>query len=295
MKESNRVSIEKQIADLPPLPITVSNVMRVTGDPESSANDLAKTILPDQAMCVAILKIANSALYGRPKKVSSLEKAIAVLGMNEVESIVLGKAAVTTFKQLPVANKKVLDTFWDHGFTCGLAARSIGEHLSIPSGQFFIAELLHDIGKLAMLLAFGEKYETTKWMTGFSTAAKFEEEKHSFSMSHDILGSRLLQHWQFPETLLVSLQYHHMPHKAPKLAVYPLIVQIADFLSFMILHPEVSEKYGLKTALHNYLPNFEEQWRGQNFPWEDIYLDQWFAWLKVDRDHGCAILDILAA
>ena len=295
MSESKPISIEKQIADLPPLPITVSNVMRVTSDPESSANDLAKTILPDQAMCVAILKIANSALYGRPKKVSSLETAIAVLGMNEVESIVLGKAAVTTFKKLLANNKKDLDTFWEHGFTCGLSARSIGEHLNIASGQFFIAGLLHDIGKLAMLLAFGEKYETAKWMTGFSTAAKFEEEKHTFSISHDVLGSRLLQHWQFPDTLLIALRCHHMPNKAPKLAAYPLIVQVADFLSFMLLHPEVPEKYGLKTALHHYLPNFEKQWRAQKIPWEDIYLDQWFAWLKVDRDHGSAILDILAA
>ena len=87
----SRSSIEKQIESLPPLPITVSRVMEALADTDCSANNLVKAILPDQAMCMAILKIANSVLYGRPKRVSSLETAVMVLGFNEVQSIVLGK------------------------------------------------------------------------------------------------------------------------------------------------------------------------------------------------------------
>jgi HD-like signal output (HDOD) protein len=97
---TQHASIDKQLERLPPLPITVTWVLRVTANPESSANDLMKAILPDQTMCVTVLRVANSALYGRPKKVASLEKAIVVLGFDEVRSIVLGKAVLTTFRDM---------------------------------------------------------------------------------------------------------------------------------------------------------------------------------------------------
>jgi HD-like signal output (HDOD) protein len=295
MNDSKPVSIEKQIESMPPLPITVSRVMEVTNNPESSANDLLKAILPDQTMCVAILKLANSVLYGRPKQVSSLETAVTVLGFNEIRNIVLAKAAATAFKSIPKAHAKEINAFWDHAFTCGLAARIIGEHINQPSGRFFIAGLLHDIGKLAMLLAFNEKYDTSKWLTGFSTTAKLQEEQQSFAITHDIVGGRLLRHWQFPDNLIAALHYHHTPNSSPHLQGYPLVIQLADFLSYMYIQAETPDEQTLKTALHDHLPDFEVQWRKQNLPWEEITLESWFAWLKVDGGHGSGILDILAS
>jgi HD-like signal output (HDOD) protein len=295
MNDSKPVSIEKQIDLMPPLPITVSRVLEVTNNPESSANDLLKAILPDQTMCVAILKIANSVLYGRPKQVSSLETAVTVLGFNEIRNIVLAKAAVTAFNSIPKTHEKEIGAFWDHAFTCGLAARIIGEHINQPSGQFFIGGLLHDIGKLAMLLAFGEKYDTLKWFTGFSTTAKLQEEQQAFAITHDIVGGRLLRHWQFPDNLIAALHYHHTPNSSPLLQGYPLVIQLADFLSYMYIQPESPDEQTLKTALHVHLPDFEDQWRKQNLPWEEITLESLFAWVKVDGRHGSGILVFLAS
>ena len=192
MNEPKTISIEHQIEAFPPMPITVSKVIEVTNNPASSANDLVKAFLPDQTMCIAVLKIANSVLYGRLKQVNSLETAVTVLGFNEIRNIVLCKAAVTAFKPIAKAHQKEIDVFWDHAFTCGLAARIIGEHINQPSGEFFIAGLLHDIGKLAMLLIFGEKYNTSKWLSGLSNATKLEEEKETFTITHDKVGGQLL-------------------------------------------------------------------------------------------------------
>lgn len=293
--DAQSISIEKQIESLPPLPVTVSRVMEVTGNPESSANDLIKAILPDQSMCVAILKIANSVLYGRPRQVSSLETAVTVLGFNEIQNIVLAKAAVTAFKPSSKAYGQEINAFWDHAFICALAARIIGEHINLPSGQFFIAGLLHDIGKLVMLLTFGEKYEISKWLNGLSTTEKLKEEHQAFAVTHDSAGGRLLQHWQFPNNLVTALSYHHSPQDSPKLIGYPLVIQLADFLSFMYVQSETPDEKTLKTSLNDNLPDFEKQWRNQNLPWEEITLESWFAWLKVDGGHGSGILDILSS
>ena len=294
MNDKKPIPIDQQIEALPPLPITVSKVLAVTNDPQSSANDLVKAILPDQAMCIAVLKLANSVLYGRPKKVSSLEAAVVVLGFNEVQNIVLAKAAVQAFQPIFKTHEEDLNAFWDHSFTCGLAARIVGEHINLPSGQFFVAGLLHDIGKLAMLLAFGKRYDTANWLLAMSLAEKHREEQQTFAITHDIVGSRLLQRWQFPDNLITAVQHHHSPGNAEKLQGFPLVIQLADFLSYMYIQPERPDEKTLKDALAHHLPDFEKQWLAMHLPWEDITLESWFAWLKVDRENGSAILDILA-
>ena len=250
MNEPKPIPIDQQIDSLPPLPLTVADVLRVTNDPESSANDLVKAILPDQTMCLAVLKIANSVLYGRPKKVSSLETAVTILGFNEVRNIILAKAAVQAFQPLFKTHATDLSNFWDHSFTCGLAARIVSEHINLPSGQFFVAGLLHDIGKLAMLLAFGKRYDTHKWLVGLQNAEKLQG--------------------------------------------YPLVIQLADFLSHMYKLPDKPDEQGLKAALCSHLPDFQTAWQHMHLPWEDITLEEWFAWLKIDRENGSGVLDILA-
>lgn len=130
--------IIQRIKSFPALPQTVANVLEVTNNPESSGSDLVQVILPDPAMCLTILKIANSALYGQSRKVSSLERAVMVLGFDEILSIVLSQAVVSSFQKVMRNNKSVAEKFWDHSFSCALAAKSIAEYLNFPSGQFFM-------------------------------------------------------------------------------------------------------------------------------------------------------------
>jgi HD-like signal output (HDOD) protein len=295
MTHTRQPGIDKQLEALPPLPLTVAQVMEVTADPLSSANDLMKAILPDQAMCVAILKIANSALYGRPKKVASLETAIVVLGFDEIRNIVLGKAAVTTFSDIFKTRRAALKHFWDHAFTCGLAARIVAEHLGLQSGQFFIAGLLHDFGKLAMLLAFDRRYDPDRWLSEISTEASLAGEIELFSTTHAEVGGRLLHHWHFPDTLISALRYHHLPRQAGKLVGYALVVQLADFLAHCCALTEDPDDDALKELLARNLPGFLDTWQERNLPWEETTLEYLFAWLKVDRKHGSSILDILAS
>lgn len=296
MAESKYDMIERQIDSFPPLPATVAHVLSVTGNPESSVHDLIQAILPDQSLCVSILKIANSALYGRSEKVGSLETAIMVLGFNEVQNIVLGRSVLTAFKDVGKKDKVAIEQFWDHSFTCGLAAKIIAEHLALTSpGQFFIGGLIHDIGKLAMLLTFPNEYSPAFWLPGFSNSERLLEEQQTFSISHGEVGYRLLKHWHFPETLLSAIGYHHTPHTAPKFKGFPLLIQLADLLAFLCCNQNLLANRELFTVIPSYLPEFEQQWSEQNLPWDTYTLEAWFAWIKIDRSHGSAIMSILAS
>ncbi|WP_163337699.1 HDOD domain-containing protein [Desulfopila sp. IMCC35008] len=293
--DANRYTqIEQKIESFPALPAVVAQVLKVTNNPESSAADLMEAIQPDPSMCTAILKVANSALFGQPKKVSSLEQAITLLGFNEIESIVLGKAVVTSFQQILVGHKEELKEFWQHSFTCGLAAKIIAVHLNLSSGQFFMAGLIHDIGKLAMLLSFPKEYGSTGFLNQFSTQQQLQQETELFSISHELVGGKLLQKWNFPQNLLFSIGFHHQPERAPKQNGYPLVIQLADVLSMFCCKPDLLGEDDITTGVTKHLPDIQSKWEKYKLPFGEETLESWFAWLKIDHAHGSPILKLLS-
>lgn len=285
--------IERQIESFPPLPTTVTRVLQVTGDPESSAADLMEAIQSDQSICTALLKVANSALFGHPKTVSSLEKAITILGFEEVESIVLSKAVISTFMEKMTPQKGVLDRFWEHSFIVGLAGKIMAVHLGLPSGQFFMGGLIHDIGKLALLLCFPEDYTAPSWLARFSTEARLKEERRLFGIGHELVAGKLLQSWNFPAQLLLALGYHHSPGKAPQSHISPLVIQLADLFAYFCCDPTLLDDLSVTQAIQVHLPEIESLWQSSGLQWDETAVESWFAWLKIDAAYGSSILKVL--
>ena len=286
--------ILKKIDSFPVLPDTVAKVLEVTSNPESSAKDLMQAVLSDQSMCIAILKVANSALFGQPKKVSSIERAIMILGFNEVQSIVLGRAVVGAFEDVKKEHKQVIESFWSHSFNCGLAAKTIAENMGLSAGDFFICGLIHDIGKLAMYLILEDEYDPARWMEGFSSSERLIDEKLFFDTDHTVVGSKLLRHWSFPESLLVAMEYHHDPFKVSRGKGFPLVIQLADFYAHLTRMDHLLEDQTLADLTAQHLPDIKAQWKNSKLPWVDLAMESWYAWLKIDQEHGSGIISIFA-
>jgi len=297
MKETHYSRIEQKIDSFPALPSTVAEVMDVVNNPEGSAKELTQAVLPDQSMCIAILKIANSALYGMPKKVSSLERAITILGFDEIQSIVLSKSVMNNFGEVFQQNNATIQNFWDHSFTCALAARVVAEHFNLSApGRFFIGGLIHDIGKLAMLLTFPQEYDAEKWLEGFSSKEKLMEEQQTFTITHAEVGGRLLQKWNFPNSLIKGLQFHHTPEEGTAKNGFPLILQLADALSFICCNYAKEDVEGrLENEIETLTPGIAALWDEHKLPWERLRLEMWYNWVNIERAHGSSILSILTS
>jgi putative nucleotidyltransferase with HDIG domain len=283
------------VDSFPALPATVSKVIAVTSNPESSAHDLMKAILPDQSMCATILKVANSAFFGIPNSVSTIEKAVVVLGFDEIRDVVISKAVFSSFQKLNKENRHNIKLFWEHSFTCGLAAKIIANHLGQPQSELFVAGLIHDIGKLAMLSAAPQDYASYLEPAepgGFGSTSR---ERETFSITHDQIGMRLLKRWLFPESLIIAIGYHHQPQAAPSQVVYPLIIQMADILSLIHCRPEKLTSEEARALLHNLLPGILQNWEGNRLPGEleDIY--SWYLELVDSRQRDGAVIDILTS
>ena len=267
----------------------------MANDPESSAQDVMDTILPDQSLCLTILKIANSALLGRPQKVDSIKMAVTVLGFNEVQNIALAKAVISSFSNIDQQHKLFVDKFWEHSFVCAMAARIIAEDLHIPPEVAFIGGLIHDIGKLIMLETFGKSYEVEYWMTKCSNEELLKDEFEAFLFTHNQVGGQLLKKWLFPGNLIAAVANHHHPCEAGQEKKLAYIIQLADLLSFYCCNEESLGEGDILMAIRASLPNIQHQWKGFELAVENDAIVGWFDWLLDNHAQGSTLKEAFSA
>jgi HD-like signal output (HDOD) protein len=287
-------TILNQIDAFPALPSTVSEVISITGNPESSAQDLMKAILPDQAMCLTILKIANSAFFGLPRTVSTIDKAVMVLGFNEIKNIVLGKAVFNSFREVYRNNRELISDFWEHSFITGLAAKIIAEDINISPSESFIAGLIHDIGKLAMLISLNSDYVTI--LESSSAQLKTHRtEQELFTISHNEVGYRLLNRWLFPRPLLTAIRCHHTPLDSTSEPLLSAVIQMADLFSHLHCNADDVDISELETMFDTVIPDAKTVWYDYNLEWSESLFARWKQELLVSSDRDRAILTIITS
>jgi putative nucleotidyltransferase with HDIG domain len=295
MKTTRANLIKQYIDSFPVLPVTVTRLMKVISDPECSVKDVVRTIQSDQSLCLTVLKIANSALFGRPKKVDSMKMAVVILGFDEVQRIALSKVLINSFGKLAKKHKTFVDKFWEHSFICGMAAWVIARDLHITPDVAFMGGLIHDIGKLIMLETFADDYVPERWMTTFSSKESLQEELEMFSFTHDMLGGQLLSKWFFPENLITAVAYHHRPGDAVQERSFAHVIQLADFLAFYCCHQELLGGDDILKASQEALSEIRAEWQGFGLPPENDVISGWFDWLLANHEQFRNLRDSFSA
>jgi putative nucleotidyltransferase with HDIG domain len=295
MKSSRSELITQHIDSFPVLPVTVTRLMQVTSDPECTVQDVVETIHSDQSLCLTVLKIANSVLFGRPRKVDSIKMAVVTLGFNEVQRIALAKVLINSFGMLAKQHKLFVDRFWKHSFVCGMAARVIARDQDIAPDIAFMGGLIHDVGKLIMLETFAGDYAPERWMARFSNEEMLHEELQTFSFTHDMLGGQLLRKWFFPENLITAVAYHHRPADAAREKTLAHVIQLADILSFYCCNKNALGDDDILTAIQNALPDMQSRSHGFGLSLENKAIDNWYNWLVKNQDQSSILKKAFAA
>jgi HD-like signal output (HDOD) protein len=283
MSTTHLIAITAQIDSFPALPTTVSKVLATSANPEATATDLMKAVITDQSMCATILKVANSVLFGMPRKVSTIERAVVVLGHDEIRNIAIGKALFSSFPKLAPEYQATVSLFWEHAFTCGLAAKIIAEHFHFSASEFFIAGLIHDIGKLAMFTTFPSEYPLLREVSNPTHFFQDGNEASQFGIDHNEVGKRLVDRWMLPKKLVMAVGFHHRPEQAPEHINHPLIVQVADILSLLYCCSGVEKGRDIETIFQDFLPEIQNLWAKQDLPLVGGNLGQWFERLLANR------------
>lgn len=222
------VSMLRQIDSLPALPGTVHRVREMLYDDNGSAAEAARVISRDPSIAAKMLRVANSAAYGLPRRVDNLQLAVALLGLMETYSVVMSSAIIDIFSR-----SRTFDymTFWVEAMVCATTstalARAIGDrnHTGI-----FSAGLLHDLGRVALAEVIPRHYgRLSRQLVGHDLIAA---EEHELGLIHTEAGYQLALRWDLPVELAETIRFHHNPAYASEQArAVVSMVNIADVLS----------------------------------------------------------------
>ncbi len=220
----------RSLEEIPTLPAFFNKLMETLECESASIKDLAKIISEDPALTAKLLKLANSAYYGRFKTISTTDQAVATVGFNEIKTISLSIAVFGAFSS-KISNQS-LEEFWIHALMTATAIKQIGDRGQETSmDKLYFAGLLHDIGKLVLCLIIGNDY-----LRLLSTAEAGDLtlliEKEHYGVTHAIVGKLLAERWHFPNDLKELIAYHHVPMQPGLLRPRSIAtIYVGDFIA----------------------------------------------------------------
>lgn len=219
------------IRNLPSIPVVIFEVTKLLSDPTTSASDLGRLIGKDQGLVAKILAVANSPFYGLPRRVSTIDFAIVILGFDHIKNIVMALSMIEAFKKNSSSNWNS-DSYWNHTLMTAGAAKRIADELNYPKpGEVFTAGLLHDLGITVIHRYFNEEFNLICEAAGNKQMSYLEAEEKILGITHQEIGQFLANKWNLPESLGDSIAHHHFPSKSESNKMLSSIVHLADYMT----------------------------------------------------------------
>ncbi len=218
-----RAEIER-IDTLPTIPTILKKLLGVIENPKASLTTIGNFVSNDPVLTSRVLRMVNSPVYGFPGRISSVNQALILLGLNVVRGLLLG---VSVFE----AMQKAMLGLWEHSLGTAIAARIIAKRKKMAEPEeVSVAALLHDMGKVALSLKFPADYEKLLKDVEARSLLISEGEKELFDVTHADAGAWVAKRWNFPANLVEIIEYHHKPHLSKNYPMQTAVVHLADVL-----------------------------------------------------------------
>ncbi len=233
-----RVLAIKEINVLPRIAVEIEDAAL---DEFKSILNMEELIQSDIALSAMILKMANSAYYGYPRRIASVESAVAALGLGEVTLLALGVGAMDPAEVDFADSSFDLREFWIHCFSASWIARKLALTAGIGEpDEISAAALLHDLGKLAVLSHL--KPEAILLRRQLAQGREFYQAESLLGLDHSLIGYWLAKKWGLPETITLPIRDHHAtPGREgmePRTALVVLANGLAKSQGFGLVHKE---------------------------------------------------------
>ena len=197
--------------------------------PQCNLNTIGDAIQKDPDLTARLLRLANSPFFGFANRLSTVAEAVSLLGIQHIQDMIVASSVLEQFKGVPdnLVNK---DSFWRHSLAVGLTARLLAMERRLPKpDKYFVAGLLHDVGRLVLLA------QATEWAQAVFELYQHEKmllrdaEKKILGYDHQQIAAELLQSWSYPSALVQAVEFHHAPGQSVA-KLEAAVVHVADHL-----------------------------------------------------------------
>jgi len=212
MDEALERKLKEYIKTIPSLPTSVIKVLEICNNPHTSPADLNHVISLDPVLVGQVLKLINSAYYGLGHTVTSLARAIIMLGINTVKNLALSSSVMGQLSKKKGTDGLDMEGFWRHSLCVGVAAKMLAKKRGIDqklAEEYFTAGLLHDLGKIPINAVLAKEYMLTISDADRNRLPLFQAEDSSLGLNHCITGGMITEAWKLEGAVGDVILHHH--------------------------------------------------------------------------------------
>ncbi len=199
---------------LPKLSPLMTQLLAQLSRRNCEVQDLAQTVERDPMLSGQILRLANSAVFGRLRPVASVRHAIAMVGIGAMRKFVLASSISNLFSRTKVAANFSIRRFNVHSVATATLLELLSEEVPFESSEdAFLAGLLHDIGKLLIAVSLPRQYDEILALLAVTGRSLIEAERDVIGIDHAELSGLAVSRWELPEAIQWAARHHHQPEK----------------------------------------------------------------------------------
>jgi HD-like signal output (HDOD) protein len=219
------------VGEITTLPEVTAKIMETVEDPNGTARDLNEVIKRDPALSAKVLKVINSAFYGLPGQIASVDRAIVLLGMSAVRNLAIAASVAKMFSSPQQAQLFDAKALWRHCVAVGVASKKIATAAGnvVGTDEMFLAGLIHDLGLLIERQVHIRELAEVVRRFNAGEGEFLELEIKIIGATHQEFGDALAERWKFPRHLRACVGFHHNPESlSEELRCVGSILKCAD-------------------------------------------------------------------
>jgi putative nucleotidyltransferase with HDIG domain len=253
--------------ELPPFPWVAKRLMATVSKEDVDIHEVGKLIAAEPVFATRVLQLANSPLFALERQVRTISHAIILLGLDRVKAITFTRALEDFVT--PALSIKALRMCWQNCLAVALLSEKLARAARMDSDFAYVAGLLRDIGRLALLVKYPEPYSNLLAVSGEQKFDLMMMERELFDIDHCEAGAWMMQQLPFPPELAEIIVHHHDPLDSDSFRMLHLVQtadRLADALGFGVLAdgeaPSIEESIrNLPEAARARMGTDYEQWK----------------------------------
>ena len=216
------------IDNVPQVPEVVRILLSQVSDPNIDFIAIAKNVEKEQVISMKVLRLANSAFYGLPKEIGSINQALVILGMTELKKLIIASGLISVIPEIPNIN---LEDFWIDNFRTASYARWMAEKAKLQdSDMVFTAGLINGLGNILIHLGNSKAANEISFLVE-EGMSRLEAERQELGFSNQEACAELCRLWQFSDNLISTVEQSADPLSFDQISLSSCAVFIARYIS----------------------------------------------------------------